>query len=243
VTNFDSKLPLVPHGWDRIDGLLCGFGDRRVAAPPSTVLLREQVHGDRVIDADATPIREGNGCRDGYARLDADADAVVVTGAGCVAGVRTADCVPILLVAPHRHWAAAVHAGWRGTIAAIAARAVERAVAAGVAAADLHAALGPSIGACCYEVSAELARRFGDQGHAVVERDGQQPHLDLRAINTAILVSAGVPAAHIQSCGPCTRCACDRYHSFRAQPGSPGRQISWIGWQGRTRPADPTPTR
>ncbi|HYC57856.1 MAG TPA: polyphenol oxidase family protein [Candidatus Binatia bacterium] len=228
---------LAPERWSTFDGLVCGFGDRETSAPPSTLLLRRQVHGDAVVDA-AVTATDDRIHHDGFARLAADADAAIVAAAGLIAGVRTADCVPVLLVAPKRHWAAAVHAGWRGTMAEIVVRAVEIAAGAGVAAESLEAALGPSIGPCCYEVSEELGDRFAAAGHAVVTRAGSQPRLDLRAINARLLERAGVNPASIQFYGPCTRCACDRYHSFRADPQSQGRQISWIGWQDRKQPPD-----
>jgi YfiH family protein len=232
-----TAQPLVPEGWSGIAGLVAGFGDRRAAPPPETVLLAMQVHGTRIVDAGAhldhspahEPHRAGD---DGLARIDAEADALVAARPDVVVGVRTADCVPLLLVEPRRRWAAAVHAGWRGTLAGIATAAVRAAREAGVAPAQLLAALGPSIGACCYEVSPELGESFVSAGlaEACVLRDGCRPHLDLRLANQVLLERAGVPAAGIQTVGPCTRCASDRYHSFRANPDAAGRQVSWIGW-------------
>lgn len=221
---------LVPEGWSSIAGLACGFGDRAAAAPPGTLLLERQVHGSRVVDATAEARLPGVAA-DGYPRLAAEADAVVVAAPGLVAGVRTADCVPLLLVAPRRRWAAVVHAGWRGTIAGIAGEAVGAARAAGIDPAELLAALGPSIGPCCYEVSPELGEEFALAGLPVVRAaSSSRPHLDLREANRILLGRSGVAPASIQATGPCTRCAKDRYHSFRADPRCAGRQVSWIGW-------------
>ncbi|MFN2375539.1 MAG: polyphenol oxidase family protein [Candidatus Binatia bacterium] len=227
---------LVPDGWSDIDGLVCGFGDRRAAAPTGTVLLRKQVHGSDIASA-ASPLGDAHEF-DGYPRVAVDADALVAAGPGLVAGVRTADCVPLLLVAPGQGWSAAVHAGWRGTLAGIATAAVAVARSKGVAPAALLAALGPSIGPCCYEVSEELGRDFAGAGlpvHRPATATGgtSKPRLDLRAANRMYLERAGVPAANIQAVGPCTRCAKDRYHSYRAEPESAGRQVSWIGWAAR----------
>lgn len=231
-----NAAPLLPRGWDAIEGLVCGFGHRLAAPPPSTLLLQLQVHGTLVVDprdVPGPPTRDG---QDGLPRVAVEADALVAASAGLVAGVRTADCVPVLLVAPGRRWAAAVHAGWRGTIGGIAAAAVAAASRAGIQPGELQAALGPSIGPCCYEVSAELGERFAAERLPVQSRDGGRwsswgkPHLDLRAANRALLERSGVAPERIQDVGPCTRCASDRFHSFRAEPDSPGRQVSWIGW-------------
>lgn len=228
----DTDEPLVPNGWTEIEGLVCGFGSRRAEPPAGTILLRRQVHGREIVPASAFALESGEA--DGLPRLAAEADALVVAGPGVVAGVRTADCVPLLLVAPREGWAAAVHAGWRGTLAGIATAAVDAARRDGIDARHLLAALGPSIGPCCYEVSEELGRDFESAGLPVgVGAASSRPHLDLRAANRLLLESCGLARAAIQTVGPCTRCAKDLYHSYRAEPGSEGRQVSWIGWAGR----------
>lgn len=248
-------FPMAPD-WPAVDGLVCGFGDRFVPAPPATILLRRQVHGAAVVDLPTGEAGLGLDPDDGLRRVEADADALVVHTPGRIVGVRTADCVPLLLVAPRIRWAAAVHAGWRGTIAGIATEAVKAATRAGARSGELLAALGPSIGPCCYEVSEELGLQFEDAGFAVQSRSGGawrgrstaagKPYLDLRAANRRLLEVCGVPTAGIRNVGPCTRCSRDRFHSFRAEPGSPGRQVSWIGWAdpaARTPSPDPAPTR
>ncbi len=229
----------MPAGWADIDGLVCGFGDRLAGPPLHTVLLARQVHGARVVEADEHEgplVVDGD---DGLARLPEEADALVAARAGLVVGVRTADCVPLLLVSARDGWSAAVHAGWRGTIAGIATEAVCAARRAGVDAQRLLAALGPSIGPCCYEVSPEIGEHFDRAGLPVV-RGRARPHLDLREANRVQLERSGVPPAAIQQVGPCTRCASDRYHSYRADPAAAGRQVSWVGWD---EPADRTPSR
>jgi len=224
---------LRPAGWEDIDGLIYGFGDRSATAPPGTWTIAHQVHGTRVIEVDA-PASGAD------PRVPVEADALVLRRPGVVGGVRTADCVPLLLVAPGHLWAAAVHAGWRGTLAGIATAAVERAQSDGIAPRQLRAALGPAIGPCCYEVSAEIGERFAEARLPVLWKSGEgaPPHLDLRAINAVLLERAGVAAPAIQQCGPCTRCARDRYYSFRAEPGQSGRQVSWVGWEARTQLPD-----
>lgn len=231
--------PLVPKGWGSIEGLVCGFGHRLAPAPATVILLERQVHGSIVqsVPEDLSSLVVDGG--DGLRRVPAQADALIAAVAGVVTGVRTADCVPILLVAPRRRWAVAVHAGWRGTIGGIAAVAVAAASRAGIRAGELIAALGPSIGPCCYEVSGELGERFAAAGLPVQVPGADlwpshgKAHLDLRAANRLLLERSGLPASSVQSVGPCTRCSSDRFHSFRAHPASPGRQVSWVGWSGQ----------
>lgn len=242
-----AAQPLVPCGWLEIEGLVCGFGDRELQAPAGTRLLRRQVHGTHVVDASREGVRPAEDDSDDFPRVHAEADALVAAQPGLVVGVRTADCVPLLLVAPHRRWAAAVHAGWRGTLAGIATEALRAARDAGIRPEDMLAALGPSIGPCCYEVSEELGSHFERAGLPVAlppaATSSSRPHLDLRAANRVLLEGSGIPVRNIQTIGPCTRCARDRYHSFRADADEAGRQVSWVGWADRTHARDRAPTR
>ena len=201
--------------------LAAGFGDRRAAVPPRVVTVR-QVHGADVAVVDDLEPGE---------HAEVAADALIVTRPGVLAAVKTADCVPILLLAAQGsdRWAAAVHAGWRGTAADVAGAAVADAVSRGHAPATLSAAIGPSIGPCCYEVGNEVAERFRALGLGVID-GGVKPHVDLRQSNRALLIRAGLEPGEIELCAPCTRCEHDRFHSYRADPAGRGRQLSWIGW-------------
>jgi YfiH family protein len=183
-----------------------------------------QVHGARAIRADAAT-----------APVD-EADAVVSRGEGVAACVSVADCVPVLLADPVSGAAAAVHAGWRGTIARAAAEGV-RALAreAGAPAARLLAAIGPSIGPCCYEVSLDLAARFEGELGVETVRPGPAPRLDLWRANAAVLRAAGVAADRIEILARCTACERDRFFSHRRDAGRTGRQVAFI--------APRTPTR
>ena len=183
-----------------------------------------QVHGARALRADAPS----------EPRVEAD---VVVSGApGVAACVSVADCVPVLLADPETGAVAAVHAGWRGTIARAAAEGV-RALAreAGAPASRLLAAVGPSIGPCCYEVSPDLAARFRDELGPEAVREGAAPRVDLWRANLAVLRSAGVPAERIAVIGRCTACEPDAFFSHRRDAGRTGRQVAFIA------PRTPTP--
>ena len=184
----------------------------------------QQVHGEHVVTVDDLNMDAG------------EADAAVTQRASIALGVLTADCVPILLVAPQHHVVAAVHAGWRGTLAGIARRAVqhiERTL--GARPADLRAALGPSIGGCCYEVDRGIAeaieQAWGAMCGAVRPDAGAKARVDLRRVNATILERAGVPPTHILNVGPCTRCTTGEYFSHRGANGRTGRQWSFIGWR------------
>jgi YfiH family protein len=249
-------LPIlqVPH-WDLIPQLTHGFCGRRgglsrgsfaalnlssrvgdeprcvrenwrrlgAAVPGVRFLTMEQQHGAEVARVDESVLQPPA------------ADALVTRSVGLALCVLTADCVPILLIAPERRVIAAVHAGWRGTLLGIAHRGVvEMRDRFGVEASEVHAALGPAIDGCCYEVQRgvtdELEQRWGAMPNAITPR-GAKSRLDLRRANTAILAAAGVPPAHITRIGPCTRCTAGENFSYRGTGGITGRQVSFIGWR------------
>src|SRR4051812_26469159 len=116
------------------------------------VVTMKQVHGDTILEITDHKLKEAG-----------EADAMVTKERDIYLGVLTADCVPILLVAPEKGIAAAVHAGWRGTLAGIADNTVKRLIEIyGVSSTELQAALGPSIGPCCYEVKDDVTRPLLD---------------------------------------------------------------------------------
>lgn len=219
--------------WTDVPGLVHGFGRRpegaedreetrrrvseRVAAWGHLQLLR-QVHGTVLVTAPCEGLPT--------------ADASLTAQAGVLLGIETADCLPVLFADVRRGVAAAAHAGWRGTAAGIAAHVVGRLREGGTRVSDLHVALGPGIGACCYEVGEELREQFGEADRAFfVPGPRGRPHLDVRGINRGQLLAAGVPAAHIASVDECTHCRADLYCSYRRDGAGTGRMISYVGWQ------------
>lgn len=175
-----------------------------------------QVHGVAVVEA---PVIAGPA---------PEADAIWSGRAGDAVGVKTADCVPLLLVDPRAKRVAAIHAGWRGTLAEIARVAVAQWVAAGSRPTDLHAAIGPSIRSCCYQVGEELSAQFRARfGPAVSSQRDGRPMLDLQAAVVASLTGAGIPREQIDDLGLCT--ACDsRFFSHRRDHGITGRHFSFV---------------
>lgn len=215
-----------PANWPYSNGLEAGFGDRSSSVDQAVVVRVRQVHGTTVIRADAL--------EPGVVH-DLAGDALVATNPGIVAAVVTADCVPILLVEPEARWAAAVHAGWRGTLAGIVSSTLAVAREDGIVPERMLAAIGPAIGDCCYEVGDDIAESFVAAGLPVTGDSGREKAtLNLRACNEHLLKSAGLHPSRIQICGPCTRCRVQRYHSYRADRDGAGRQLSWIGWAARS---------
>jgi len=157
------------------------------------------------------------------------ADALFTAEPGAALAVSVADCVPVLLADPEGRKVAAVHSGWRGTFAEIAARAVDAFRAEGSRPESLRVAIGPSIRLCCYVVSQDLADQFrGKFGPEVaVEEDGQV-HLDLvRAIRWT-LGRAGVKEEAVEVIPDCTSCERDLYYSHRRDRGNTGRHLAFV---------------
>jgi YfiH family protein len=159
-----------------------------------------------------------------------EADIAVASDPELALTVRTADCVPILLADRRRRGVAAIHAGWKGTAAGAAPAAV-RALAAqlGIDPRDIVAAVGPSIGPCCYEVGPDLAAAFASHPDSPrwFSADAR-PHLDLWRATRDQLERAGVPAAQIHVCGLCTFDHPPLFHSYRREGPRAGRLVAAI---------------
>lgn len=199
---------------------------RAVGAAHAVTLT--QVHGTHIV-----VVRPGQRPRSGV-----EADILISDDPQAAIAVRAADCVPLLLADARSGAVAAVHAGWRGTAAGAAVAALEAMTAEfGTAPGDVVAAIGPSIGACCYEVGTELVDAFAAAGHArhLVDRwfvarppargSTERPRLrlDVAGSNRDQLILAGVAEARIYSAGLCTAEHLDVLTSFRAEREKAGR--------------------
>jgi YfiH family protein len=164
----------------------------------------------------------------------AEADALISNHAATAVVVRAADCVPLLMADRRRGVVAAVHAGWRGTVARITGTALAAlAREFGTRSADVVAAIGPAIGACCYEVGPDVVDAFAAAGHErhLVERWVTTPsdrafapasttrslRLDVAGANRDQLLLAGVPDDQIHVAGLCTAMHLDVLTSYRAE--------------------------
>lgn len=223
----------------RVPGLVHGFGLRcdgtraeaRAAAQEAfreegDVFFLRQVHGCAVV---APPWTE-----------PPDADASWTSNQGTLLAIETADCLPVLIVDPVRRRVAAAHAGWRGTATKVAREAVRTLVAAGSEPRSLLAALGPSIGPCCYEVGPDVEEAFGPEGARFFSPGpGERKHVDVAAANRAQLEGEGLDPEHIEAVALCTKCRPDLFYSYRRDKANAGRMISVIGFS-RTLSASPS---
>jgi len=159
------------------------------------------------------------------------ADILTSDQPGTAVAVRTADCLPLLLADPVAGIVAAVHAGWRGTAANIAARAVEAMIAQGAEPQRLLAALGPCIGPCCFAIGDEtatpLAAGAPDAERCISSTDDQR-HADLAAINRLQLLQAGLTNTAIEIHRICTACDDERFFSYRRDGSQTGRQLAVV---------------
>jgi len=182
-----------------------------------------QIHGNRVHRVEKLPAIAWE-----EYETRVQADALVTDLPGVVLNILTADCVPLLLYDPLRRVIAAVHAGWKGTAQAIAARTVEEMNGRyGCDPGSIVAAIGPAIGGCCYEVGEEVASAFEKYPKAL-RRGGKSPYLDLKEVNRVQLLGAGLSAEKIEVSPLCTACERASYFSYRAENGCSGRFVSAI---------------
>lgn len=258
---FTTRAPLMGPG-----PLTPGDGWHRVAlamgVPPRAVVQMRQVHGTRVVSvrrSDPFPPEAPDWNVGDIAASDRTDVAVCV---------KVADCVPILLADTRTGAVAAVHAGWRGTAAGAARSAVEALAARfGAAPADMIAAVGPSIGPCCYRVGQDVRAAFEAQGtregsldrwfsavptvearHGVPGSDpsasgrGPAVFFDTWLANVDQLRAAGVPEAQIHVTRLCTSCHRDMFHSYRVDGERAGRMIGVIKARG-SQPEEPRRTQ
>ncbi len=188
------------------------------------VVTMRQVHGDNIVEITDSRLKETG-----------EADGMVTAVRGVYLGVLTADCVPLLFIAPKRRLAAAVHAGWRGTLDGIAAKAVGLFKSQHQVEPDgLEVALGPSIGICCYEVKDDVAgplmKKWGRLTTASIRVTDGKSFVNLRRLNRDILRQAGIPGRQLFQIGPCTACSATDFFSYRRERRETGRQISVVGW-------------
>jgi YfiH family protein len=211
-------------------------------APSMKLVTVRQVHGNTIHRVSAEDSLSGRlETREGKAVLEGDG--LITNDPGILLGAGTADCVPVLMVDSAKRAVGAFHAGWRGTVARIAEHGIETMQREfGSRPKDLQAAIGPSIGACCYSVGEEVREKFGTEFpyamelfHVVQGKDGgEQLRVNLWEANRRQLLEAGIPAEQIALVGECTSCAIDasgqhKYFSHRADAGRTGRMLNVIG--------------
>ena len=174
---------------------------KRLGVSPDRFTLLRQVHGDQVVcwpdeGVSGTPA----------------ADGVLLSQSGYFAAVRTADCLPLLIIAPRLRSVCLLHAGWRGTRDRILSRGIEQLLSQGGRAEELIVALGPCIRQCCYEVGPEVLDQYQAAGYDLAAcSDGR--HLDLIAANRQQLESFNI--GRILDSEICSACRADCFYSHR----------------------------
>jgi polyphenol oxidase len=198
-----------------------------VGYPKQALYEVDQVHGGAV-----RVIQGGEAAADIRSEK---ADALVARDAPGVVGVRVADCVALLLADADSGAVAAVHAGWRGVVARVVPAAVEALCTDANARPErIFGAVSPHIRRCCFEVGRDVAEQLAAvcPSQNAVDTSFERPHVDLAAIIRGQLRQCGVPDAHIDDLGGCTRCEAACFHSFRRDGAEAGRHLAVIAARG-----------
>ena len=242
-TDWDSRAAVLANR----SLLLAALG-----APKMSLMSLRQIHSD-VAHVIPAPL-PGSDIGDSHC-----GDAIATRQPGLLLAVQAADCVPILLADISHRAVAAVHAGWRGTLARIITKTLGRMRQEfGTRPEDVVAAVGPAIGRCCYEVGPEVAQQFAAQFAGAAEwfdgpfarlSEGEEPNplpwltmmppghqpdpervnLDLRSANRWQLIDAGVLPKRIAVSALCTKCRADLFFSYRREGPGTGRLMGVIG--------------
>ena len=178
-----------------------------LGVPAANLILLEQKHSDEVLTVEGPRVPAAAG--------KSPADAVVLSSPGWYSGIRTADCLSVLIVEPRRRVVGLVHAGWRGTCKRVTFKALAHLLrVSGAAPGDLWAGFGPCIRSCCYEVGEEVRTAYRERGHetGTIFRGRC---LDLIRANRLQLEQRGV--GRIVDSGLCTSCCNDRFYSYRRE--------------------------
>ena len=206
------------------------FSSRKDSVLPYPVITAHQVHGTKVAVVDRPDMTRDD--LEGY-------DALVTNLQGVAIGVRTADCVPILLFDPDKSVIAAVHSGWKGTVQRIVQKAIYTMKSQfGTEGKDLKAVIGPAIGPDSFQVGEEVVKYFKEQGFPLDkiwffnEGEGDSlmyhgHHIDLIKANIWLLEQVGVAPENIQACGIDTYTD-ESYFSARREGVECGRIINAI---------------
>ena len=243
VHGFSTRLGGVsPAPWENLNlGANRGDDPNRVrenfsrfcaalGADVTALVKNHQVHSDRVRPVTAADIQS-----DPAAPGVFEADGLITDVPGICLTVFSGDCIPILFYDPQARVIAAVHAGWRGTAAGIAARAAEAMVRDyGCAPEHILAAIGPGIGPCCFETHADVPEGLwaglGADAEPFIRPlpGGGKFPVDLKRANARWLERSGLTPDHIALCTACTACRLDTFWSHRVQGNARGSMAAMI---------------
>jgi YfiH family protein len=215
------QLPNFQHS-----GIEYGFSSKKEPLSGSRlndIVFAKQVHGDGVVWVDEKNTDQ-----------KLVGDALLTKTSGITIGVRTADCVPIILVDPEQRIVGVVHAGWKGSLKCIAEKAVEQIKQQIGSVQNIHAIVGSAIGECCYSVHATRAHLFIDAfpewQNEVIQYLNDIYYLSLGELNKLQLERVGVKRENIVMQGSCTMCQRDKYPSYRRDGRTSKEQqiVSWV---------------
>lgn len=222
-----SRRPGVRHGFS-----IRGPEGSVVTGDRAGILFLKQVHGREVI----TVAQAGPGLHPPGIERDRgiDGDGMITGLAGVLLGVRVADCLPAVFLAPEKGVVGVAHAGWRSTRLRIVQRLVEiGGEGFNTKPEDFWVGLGPAIGPCCYPVGEEVrelyAAEFPDSDKFFPRAADGSLRLDLRKANISQLRAAGVPGEQILELPFCTSCRNDLFYSARRNGRGSGRQVAFVG--------------
>jgi len=223
-----SSLNLGLHVGDTAEKVL---ENRRRAARSlgftvEQMVCAEQIHGGKV--AVVGQEMAGRGAITLFDTLPG-VDALVTATPGLLLTLFYADCLPVLLADPVRRVVAVAHAGWKGIVADV----VENTLAAmqssfGTEAVDVVAAVGPGIGACCFEVGKEVADAFPSP-FVTFHSSTSKARIDLAAAVVSRLGSVGISPENTTVSDACTSCLPERFFSYRRDGARTGRMAALIG--------------
>lgn len=227
-----SFVQLPEHETENKNDLDYHFLSRQLNIDPSRIVFIEQVHGSKIVNPKNEP-------------EPFVGDAVITDETNCYPSIKTADCQSILIIDPIRKVTAAIHAGWKGTVQRITRKVIlELETAYGCSPSDLIAALGPSVGTCCYEVDEKVIepfRKSAPDADRFIESymitdpisgvDRISSRLDLRRTNKHELLESGVNSDNIKDLDLCTQCHDTMFYSYRRDGANPGRLIALAGFR------------
>ncbi|AZB42850.1 peptidoglycan editing factor PgeF [Bacillus sp. FJAT-42376] len=199
--------------------------------PLSNWVFADQVHGCHIAEAGLE--HRGNGAFD-YATALPETDGIYTKQPNLVLALAYADCVPVFFYEEETGLVGIAHAGWKGSVLDIGGAMIRRFEEEGADIRHIQAVIGPSIGACCYKVDerviAEVDKLFeGHEELPYIEAEPGQYSLDLKKLNKALLLKAGLHRENISVSNRCTSCEEDLFFSHRRDLGKTGRMVGFIG--------------
>lgn len=239
VMVFSLRLDLIPAFDGSPENEIENDNDRdyqflsgQLNVDPARIVFIDQVHGSKIVTRNEEAERLVG-------------DAVIIDEEGYYPSIKTADCQAILILDPIRRVSAAIHAGWRGTVERITRKVIiELETAFGSRPSDLIAALGPSVGTCCYEVDEKVITPFREsmpdaerfiESYLITDpisgMDRISRRLDLRRANRHELIDSGVNQENIKDLNLCTKCHNTMFYSYRRDGANPGRLIALAGFR------------